>query len=48
MEVYPSFSKVGIPGGSDGKNPLAMWDLGLNPWLGRSSGGRHDKPLQYS
>ena len=23
-------------------------DVGLNPWLGRSPGGRHGNPLQYS
>ena len=31
------------------KNPPTMWeDLGLIPDLGRSSGGGHGNPLQYS
>ena len=34
------------------KNPLAnagdIRDVGLNPGLGRSPGGGHDNPLQYS
>ena len=31
------------------KNPPAMTgDLGSISWLGRSPGGRHDNPLQYS
>ena len=39
----------GFPDGSD--NNESAWnagDLGLIPWLGRSSGGGHGNPLQYS
>ena len=40
---------LGIPGGSDGKESACnVGDLGLNPGLGRSPGGRHGNPLQYS
>ena len=36
-------------GGSDGKESACnAGDLGLIPGLGRSSGGRHGNPLQYS
>ena len=28
--------------------PYNVGDLGLIPWLGRSPGGRHGNPLQYS
>ena len=39
----------GFPGGSDGKEfACNAGDLGLIPWLGRSPGGGHDQPLQYS
>ena len=39
----------GFPGSSDGKeSAYSEGDLGLIPGLGRSPGGRHDKPLQYS
>ena len=39
----------GFPGGSDGKeSSCSAGDLGLIPGLGRSPGGRHDNPLQYS
>ena len=39
----------GLPGGSNG-NEFACnaGDLGLIPWLGRSLGGGHGNPLQYS
>ena len=38
-----------FPGGSDGKEPTYnTGDLGLVTGLGRSSGGGHDNPLQYS
>ena len=37
---------LGFPGGSDGKE--AAGDLGSIPELGRSPGGGHDNPLQYS
>ena len=36
-------------GGSDGKESVCnAGDLGLIPRLGRSSGGGHGSPLQYS
>ena len=37
---------LGFPGGSDGKE--AAGDLGSIPELGRSPGGGHDNPFQYS
>ena len=38
-----------FPGGSDGKDPTcSVGDLGLIPGLGRSPGGGHGNPLQYS
>ena len=40
---------MGFPGGSDGKESACnVGDLGLIPGLGRSSGGEHGNPLQYS
>ena len=40
---------MGSPGGVVVKNPPAnVRDLGLIPKLGRSSGGGHGNPLQYS
>ena len=30
------------------KSPYCAGDMGLNPGLGRSTGGQHDNPLQYS
>ena len=40
---------LGFPGGSDGKESTSnAGDLGLIPGLGRSSGGGHGSPLQYS
>ena len=40
---------MGFPGGSDGKESTChAGDLGLIPVLGRSPGGGHDNPLQYS
>ena len=39
----------GFPGGSDGKEyACTARDLDVIPGLGRSSGGGHDNPLQYS
>ena len=39
----------GFPGGSDGEESACnMGDLGSIPALGRSSGGGHSNPLQYS
>ena len=38
-----------LPGGSDSKEPACnVGDLGLIPGLGRSPGGGHGNPLQYS
>ena len=40
---------MGFPGGSDDKESAChAGDLGLIPGLGRSPGGEHDSPLQYS
>ena len=40
---------VGFPGGSDGKKSACnVGDLGLIPGLGRSPGGEHGNPCQYS
>ena len=39
----------GFPGGSVSKEPAChAGDLGVTPGSGRSPGGRHDNPLQYS
>ena len=39
----------GFPGGSEGKESACnVGDLGLIPGLGRSPGGGHGNPLQYS
>ena len=40
---------MGFPGGSNGKESACnVGDRGLIPGWGRSPGGRHDNPLQYS
>ena len=40
---------MGFPGGSEGEEfPCNVGDLGLIPGLGRSPGGEHGNPLQYS
>ena len=40
---------MGFPGGSDGKESISYaGDLGSVPGLGRSPGGGHGNPLQYS
>ena len=40
---------MGSPGGSDSKEcTRSAGDLGLIPGLGRSPGGGHGNPLQYS
>ena len=42
-------STKGLSGGSDGKDSACnAGDLGLIPGLGRSPGGGHGNPLQYS
>jgi len=42
----------GFPSGASGKNPLAnaihVRDMGSIPRMGRSPGGGHGNPLQYS
>ena len=39
----------GLPAGSDGKESACdVGDLGSVPGLGRSPGGRHGNPVQYS
>ena len=41
--------EIGFPGGSAVKNLLAsVGDSGLVPGLGRSPGGEHGNPFQYS
>ena len=37
-----------LPGGSDGKESACNADLGSIPGVGRSPGGGHGNPLQYS
>ena len=40
---------MGLSGGSDGKQSACnAGDLGLIPWLARSSGGANSNPLRYS
>ena len=40
---------LSLPGGSDGKESACKaGDLSLTPGLGRSPGGGHGHPLQYS
>ena len=51
MNSLKSISRheMGFPGGSDGKKSACnAGDLGSIPGLGRSAGGRHGNPLQYS
>ena len=44
-----TFGKLGFPGGSDGKESACnAGDLGSIPGFGRSPGGEHGNPLQYS
>ena len=46
---YISFSNLGFPGGSDGKESACnVGNLGSIPGLGRCPGGEHGDPLQYS
>ena len=46
---YVSYYFKGFPGGSAGKEPTCnVGDLGMIPGLGRSPGGGHGYPLQYS
>ena len=47
LSMYASY--MGFPGGSDYKESACdAGDLGLIPGLGRSPGGGHGNPLQYS
>ena len=49
LKKYLFILSLGFPGGSDGKE--SSWnvgDLGLIPGLGRSPGGGHGNPHQYS
>ena len=49
MNKKATMLDLGFPGGSDGKEfACNAGDQGLNPGLGRSPGGRHGNPLQYS
>ena len=47
---YDGYSiSMGFPGSSDGRESAgSVRDLGSIPGLGRSSGGGHGNPLQYS
>ena len=46
MHIY---GNMGFPGSSAGKEPICnAGDLGSFPELGRSPGGEHGNPLQYS
>ena len=48
IRLYVLLYKVFF-GGSDGKESTCnAGDMGLTPGLGRSSGGGHGNPLQYS
>ena len=43
------YTHAGFPGDSDGKKSTCnVGDLGSIPGLGRSPGGGHGNPLQYS
>ena len=50
MEISQKYYRSSyFPGGSDGKESTCnVGDLGLIPEMGRSPGGGHGKPLQYS
>ena len=46
---YPLQHLLGFPGGSDSKESACnAGDLGSTPGLGRSPGGEHGNPVQYS
>ena len=48
-ERLPTPVFLGVPGGTDGKESACNeGDLGLIPRSGRSPGGGHGNPLQYS
>ena len=52
LSLLQSIFIKGFPGGGSGKNPPAnagdVRDVGLIPRMGRSPGGGHSNPLQYS
>ena len=49
MHLYLGIIEGNFPGGSVSKESACnVEDLGLIPELGRSPGGGHDNPLQYS
>ena len=49
LDLNPSMSFKGFPGGSDGKeSTYNVRDVGSIPGLGRASGRGHGNPLQYS
>ena len=50
MDIFTILlSNMGFPGGSDGKeSDYNAGDLGSVPKLGRSPGGGHGNPFQYS
>ena len=54
LNFYPQSNRnilrhLGFPGGTDGKESACKeGDLGSVPGLGRSPGGGHGNPLQYS
>ena len=49
MEMQSTRGTQGFPGDSDGKESTCnVGDLGVIPRLGRSLGGGHSNPLQYS
>ena len=49
MQKRNSYLFGGFPGGSDGKEPACdVGDTGSVPGSGRSPGGEHGNPLQYS
>ena len=49
LQILSLPSAGGFPGGSAGKeSPCNAGDLGLTPGMGRSPGGGHGNPLQYS
>ena len=48
-ELHTGELKLGFPSGSDGKESACnVGDLNSIPGVGRSPGGGHDNPLQYS
>ena len=49
VEILPTPVFLGFPGVSDSKESTCnVGDLGLVPEFGKSPGGRHGNPLQYS